>query len=141
MAINGEFNLGKKGRAQQYTGADRAMTPHAIAFCRNVARPLSWRTLDRSSRTSSLWRRLPDTACRDRCPTALEQFHFEIALKAESISIGCVNEEWATILQDSKIAYRCKAIPEGQDAGRVAGQLDFAANSQCSVSTLTGPSV
>ena len=39
-------------------------------------------------------------------------------------------------MQDSKIAYRRKAIPEGQGAGRAAGQLDFAANSECSVSKL-----
>ena len=39
-------------------------------------------------------------------------------------------------MQGSKIAYRRKAIPEGQGAGRAAGQLDFAANSECGVSKL-----
>ena len=39
-------------------------------------------------------------------------------------------------MQDSKIAYRRKVIPEGPGAGRAAGQLAFAANSECSVSKL-----
>ena len=36
-----------------------------------------------------------------------------------------------TILQDSKIAYRPWAIPEGQGAGRAAGQLAFAVKRLC----------
>ena len=61
---------------------------------------------------------------------------YEKGLPADSVSIGRANEERATILQDSKIAYRREAIPEGQGAGRAAGQLDFAANSECSGSKL-----
>ena len=66
----------------------------------------------------------------------LERFHFEIVLTANRVGIGRVNEEGAIILQDSKIAYRRKTIPEGQGAGCAAGQLDFAASSECSASKL-----
>ena len=39
-------------------------------------------------------------------------------------------------MQNSKIEYRRKAVPEGQGAGCAAGQLDFAASSGCGVSKL-----
>ena len=57
-------------------------------------------------------------------------------LPADSVNIDRANEERATILQDSKIAYHREVLPEGQGAGRAAGQLDFAASSEVRVSKL-----
>ena len=66
----------------------------------------------------------------------LRQVHFERVLTTGSVSAGHAHEEQAAILQDSEIVYLRKAIPEGQGAGRAAGQFTFAVNGAWSVSKL-----